>query len=118
MQWIGLGAAAALALGVGISGATAHAATPACAALTGLQLPHAKVTAASDETAGKLPACKIEVTATPTPDSDIRIEVWIPDGDSWNGRYLQLGNGGFAGAIRSPALQTAAANGYAVAATD
>jgi Tannase and feruloyl esterase len=117
MRWIGLGAAAVLALGVSLAGG-AHAATPACAALTGLQLPHARVTAASEEAAGTLTACKIEVTAAPTPDSDIRIEVWIPDGDGWNGRYLQLGNGGFAGAIRSPALQAAAANGYAVAATD
>ncbi len=117
MRWMGL-PAAMLALGIGVSGVTAHAATPACASLTQLQLPHAKVTAASDETAGKLAACKIEVTAAPTSDSDIRIEVWIPDGDGWNGRYLQLGNGGFAGAISSAALQFSAANGYAVAATD
>ena len=114
MRWIGLAVATAvLALS---AGATA-AATP-CTALAALQLPHARVTAAADETAGAIAACKVDVTAAPTPDSDIRIEVWIPKGEAWNGRYVQLGNGGFAGAIESESLRSVAALGYATAATD
>ena len=119
MHRFGLAAMAALTASfVALWAGAAVAATPACAALTALQLPHAKVTAASDETAGPITACKIEVTAAPTPDSDIRIEVWIPDGAAWNGRYLQLGNGGFAGQIPSRSLQAAASAGYAAAGTD
>jgi hypothetical protein len=95
----------------------AHAATP-CAGLTAQALPHATVTSAADTPAGQLTACKIEVTARPSPDSDIGIEIWIPEGAAWNGRYVQFGNGGFAGQILSKRLEAVAALGYAVAMTD
>ncbi|UZJ57894.1 tannase/feruloyl esterase family alpha/beta hydrolase [Pseudomonas sp. KU26590] len=46
-----------------------------------------------------LPAfCRVQVLATPTPDSRIGIEVWLPL-QHWNGRLLGTGNGGGAGAI-------------------
>ncbi len=115
MRWTGLAAAAAVFT---LVAGAASAAPSACAALTALALPHVKVTAASDATAGQITACRIEATATPTPDSDIRIEVWIPEGAAWNGRYVQLGNGGFAGKISSDELQAMAARGYATAQTD
>jgi hypothetical protein len=35
----------------------------------------------------------------PTKDSDIRLVVWIPVGAAWNGKLVQVGNGGFAGAV-------------------
>ena len=111
-----IGVGAALAAWLGLSG-LAHAATP-CAGLTAQVLPHATVTAAADTAAGQITACKIEVTAKPSADSDIRIEVWIPEGAAWNGRYVQFGNGGFAGQIASKRLETVAALGYAVAMTD
>ena len=99
-----------------------HAATPlavtSCAGLAAQALPHAIVTLASDAPAGQLTACKIDVTAKPSPDSDIRNEIWIPEGAAWNGRYVQFGNGGFAGQISSKRLEAAAAVGYAVAMTD
>ena len=101
---------------LGFAGA-ARADTP-CAALTSLSLPHAGVTSAVLTPAGAGKACKINVTARPTADSDIRIEVWIPEGAAWNGRYLQSGTGGFAGSIRSEALAALAAQGFAAAATD
>jgi Tannase and feruloyl esterase len=114
-RWaIGIGAALAAWLGLG---GAALAATP-CAGLTAQVLPHATVTAAADTPAGPIAACKIEVTARPSADSDIRIEVWIPEGAAWNGRYVQYGNGGFAGRIASARLQATAALGYAVAMTD
>ena len=55
-------------------------------------------------------------TARPTSDSDIRFEVVIPA--QWNGRYLQVGNGGFAGDIPERAMLAPLAQGYAVAGTD
>jgi hypothetical protein len=91
----------------------------ACADLKATSLPHAEVTAATAERSGAVELCKISVTSRPTKDSDIRIEVWIPVGEAWNGKFLQVGNGGFAGSIASGRLKaTAASTGYAVAGTD
>src|SRR5579864_8655490 len=101
-----------------LSGGVARAQTP-CASLTSLALPHATVTEAVEVAAGASGhACKVAVTARPTADSDIRIEVWIPEGAAWNGRFVQLGNGGFAGQIDERDLAGLAAAGYAAAATD
>jgi feruloyl esterase len=60
----------------------------------------------------------VSVTAKPTPDSDIKIEVWLPDRDAWNGKLLGVDNGGFSGAINASALGTAIAKGYAAVGTD
>ena len=105
-------------VGMALSAGLARAQT-SCANLTAVALPHASVTRAVDTPLAKGgTACKVEVTATPTADSDIRIQAWIPEGAAWNGRYVQLGNGGFAGQIDEHDLATLAAAGYAVAATD
>jgi feruloyl esterase len=109
--------ATAAALALAGLGAHAAKAETACADLAGVTLPHAKVTSATTETLGKGQACKVEVTSTPTADSDIRIEVWIPVGAAWNGAFVQFGNGGFAGQI--PAyVKLVAGQGYAAAGTD
>lgn len=42
--------------------------------------------------------CKVKLVAVPSNDSRIKIEVWMPAKD-WNGRYYQLGTGGFSGDI-------------------
>jgi len=110
----------------------AQAATGDCAALKLLSLPHATVTSAEDlaqypapadvDPKGppplKTPFCRVKITAAPTADSDIRIELWIPAGEGWNGRYLQVGNGGFAGKIPYYSLVAGLRKGYAVAGTD
>jgi feruloyl esterase len=65
-----------------------------------------------------LPAfCRVSATATPTSDSDIKIQVWLPVA-GWNGRLLGVGNGGFAGLIDYRNLAAALGKGYAAAATD
>ena len=56
------------------------------------------------------------VTARPTPDSDIKVEVWLPD--AWNGKLLGTDNGGFSGAINYAALVAAVTKGYAAVSTD
>ncbi len=46
-----------------------------------------------------LPAfCRVEGVLRPTPDSEIRFEVWMPE-TGWNHRLLGTGNGGFGGTI-------------------
>ena len=46
-----------------------------------------------------LPAfCRVAGTIRPTPDSDIRFEVWMP-ASGWNGKFIGVGNGVWAGAI-------------------
>jgi len=66
-----------------------------------------------------LPAfCRVAVTLTPSSDSDIRIEVWLPDSSTWNGKFQAVGNGGWAGTIGYAAMATALAAGYATTSTD
>src|SRR5262249_37886838 len=70
-------------------------------------------------TAMTLPAfCRVEATARPTSDSDIRFEVWIPPVDAWNGKLQGVGNGGYSGAIGYAAMAAGLRRGYAVASTD
>ena len=73
---------------------------------------------ASDGGFSGLPAfCRVVASARPTPDSDIRVEVWLP-ASNWNGRALGTGNGGLAGSISYPALANGLKAGNAVANTD
>lgn len=119
------------------SSAAAAASSDKCAQLTGLNVPNARITTAKTYAAGmfvgapnpftgadesdyykKLPAfCRVVAVATPTSDSNITIEVWMPPA-GWNGRLLGLGNGGFAGQIVTGEMGAAMARGYAATATD
>src|SRR5579862_7166253 len=65
-----------------------------------------------------LPAfCRVVAEISPTADSTIKMEVWMPV-TGWNGKYQGQGNGGFAGAIGYTALGAAIKRGYAAAGTD
>src|SRR5687767_9752397 len=119
-----------------LSAVHAHAAT--CDSLARLALDNTKVTIAQDVAAGaftppgparqggapqqsrvfaQLPAfCRVAATLTPSSDSDIKIEVWLPA--KWNGKFQAVGNGGWAGTISYTALAAAVAAGYATASTD
>ncbi len=61
--------------------------------------------------------CRVQVTATPTTDSDIKVEVWMPL-QGWNGRLLAVGNGDAGGAISYAAMTNALGRGYATSSTD
>ena len=63
------------------------------------------------------PFCRVAATLRPSSDSDIKIEVWMPSG-GWNGKFLGVGNGGWAGVISYPALADGVRRGYATASTD
>lgn len=62
--------------------------------------------------------CRVSGSAHPVPGSDIRFTVYLPAPERWSGRYYQIGNGGFAGAIHLPTLDEGARRGDAIAATD
>jgi hypothetical protein len=100
-----------------------------CATLAKTNLPNTAVTTAEAIPAGsftppygrpidKLPAfCRIAGSIHPSSDSDVHFEVWLP-ATIWNGKFLSVGNGGFAGSINYFALADDLKRGYATAATD
>jgi feruloyl esterase len=89
-----------------------------CTKLSHTALAHADIISSSRETLPNGVACRITVSSKPTSDSDIRIEVWIPLREAWNGKFVQAGNGGYAGRIPSAQLKELAARGYIAAGTD
>jgi feruloyl esterase len=65
-----------------------------------------------------LPAyCRVALVLTPSGDSHIESEVWLPAED-WNGKLQVVGNGGWAGTISYSAMAAALREGYATASTD
>jgi feruloyl esterase len=62
--------------------------------------------------------CRVAATLTPTENSEIKIALWLPAAGAWNGKYLAVGNGGFAGSIGPSAMIAPLRAGYAVSATD
>jgi feruloyl esterase len=112
-----LAASAIVSLGAFAAPVAARAET-ACADLAKTSLPHAEITSAKAATVAGKDVCQIAVTSRPTKDSDIRLEVWIPVGAAWNGKFVQVGNGGFAGTVPKISFMTPIRAGYAVAGTD
>jgi len=60
--------------------------------------------------------CRVMGTSRPSADSQIRFEVWLPQ--KWNGRYQQLGNGGWAGSIVYQRMGPPLTHGFVAAGTD
>lgn len=102
----------------------------ACAQLTNVRIPQATITAAECMPAGTftppgnapaitgLPAfCRVTAVLRPSPDSHIRIELWLPEA-GWNERFLGTGTGGGAGYINYGALALGLRKGFATANTD
>ncbi|HZF29726.1 MAG TPA: tannase/feruloyl esterase family alpha/beta hydrolase [Gammaproteobacteria bacterium] len=58
------------------------------------------------------PFCRV----TATIETEIKFELWLPD--NWNGKYQQVGNGGYSGALNYPTMGGALAKGYATASSD
>jgi feruloyl esterase len=80
--------------------------------------PPSSSNAASAAAFAALPAfCRVTAKLTPTPDSDIRVEIWLPQ-SGWNRKLQASGNGGLGGAIPYPAMAAAVKAGYAGAGTD
>src|SRR5512134_1787309 len=43
--------------------------------------------------------CRVTMVLKPSSDSHINVELWMPT-QNWNGKFLAVGNGGFAGSIQ------------------
>ena len=115
-----------------IDAGAARAVDPvSCANLTSLKLPHTAITSAKLVAAGEFKApenvranfadlsafCRVSMTIAPTKDSDIKSEAWLPV-TGWNGKFQEVGNGGWNGFIQYAALADALRKGYATASTD
>src|SRR5439155_11282277 len=63
--------------------------------------------------------CRVQMTLKPTSDSLIKMELWLPTQDG-NGKFMGVGNGGFAGSIQglTNEMPQALRLGYATAGTD
>src|SRR5262249_29023954 len=120
-----VGAATALFAWVAIASTPAQASP--CTNLQMLQLKHTTITSAQDNNSGMFtvpspnppqvitglpPHCRVTATLTPTSDSSIRIEAWLPT-NNWNGRFLGTGGGGFQGVITYNSLAGGIQAGFA-----
>lgn len=136
-QWIWMVLAAGSALAVSVAlGAAPAGAQESCESLASIQIPNVMITMAKAVTppfavpslpgrygtpAGQkvnVPFCRVAGYATPTSDSHIRFEVWLPPAEKWNGLYLGEGNPGFVGAISYGGMVREVEEGYATASTD
>lgn len=102
-----------------------------CESLGALKLPSTRIASAQTVAAGAfkplagsaapfkdLPSfCRVEGVISPTSDSEIAFEVWMPTAE-WNGKFHGIGNGGFAGSISYGGLAGALSQGFASASTD
>lgn len=108
-----------------------------CDSLSTLNMPHVTINSAQTVAAGaftppaapgpfrpntalfhSLPAfCRVMATLTPSSDSDIKIELWLPI-SGWNNDFQAIGNGGWNGTIGYEALAEGVKRGFATAATD
>jgi feruloyl esterase len=112
----------------------AFAGTASCDRIKSLRLPDTTITAAETVPAGGFnPAgagprggqaysglpefCRVAATLKPTQDSDIKVEIWLPE-SGWNGKFQAVGNGAWNGAIGYAAMADALRRGYAASSTD
>lgn len=115
---------------VGGVGAALAASLPACQSLTSLALPGVTIsaaqiippgsyTAASGQTFSNLPTfCRVAATATPTNESNINFEVWMPPAGTRNRTFRGEGSGGSAGAITFSLMANAIQRNYATMSND
>lgn len=139
------GMAGALMLFASPAGAATARSAADCGRLAGLKLPDVQITGAQVVAAGAYrpastslarmmgtpgmnvagqiadvpnPAfCQISLTLRPSADSDIRTQVWLPLA-GWNGKYLGVGNFGWAGALMTGGMSSGLSEGYVTASND
>jgi feruloyl esterase len=114
---------------------TAWAAGSSCEDLTKLKLGNTHIDSATMVARGAFPAppgqngqvqpqavaifantpafCRVQVTLKPTSDSDIKVEVWLPQ-DNFSGRLQAIGNGGFGSSIGLANLAQGVTEGFAM----
>lgn len=117
-----VGAAGGLLASVAF-GVTPALATP-CTNLQTLSIFHVTINSATDVTGGSFtppgaaaitglpPFCRVTATLTPSADSAIKVEAWLPE-TNWNGRFLGTGGGGYQGTITYSELANGIMAGFA-----
>ncbi len=122
---------ASTAIPLAVLACSAPALASSCEDLASLKLPDTTIETAESIPAGdyttadkavrkNMPAlCRVVASVKDAPDSDIRIEMWLPK-ENWAGVFHGNGNGGFGGVIATayPAMEAAVRRGYASAMTD
>ena len=61
---------------------------------------------------------RVTMMIHPTEQSNITVVMNLPEPDTWNGKFMGTGNGGYAGSIAEGALLNGIGRGYATANTD
>jgi len=109
-----------------------------CASLASLKIPHVTITLATainpspvyeapnprvpfwnpEPAKVSVPFCRVAGYSEPAPESHIGFEVWLPQADDWNGKYLGIGTPGMVGYISYGALARNMQKAYATASTD
>ncbi|MBL0728319.1 tannase/feruloyl esterase family alpha/beta hydrolase [Piscinibacter sp. HJYY11] len=89
------------------------------ALLSATPLPAGSYTPPGAGPQANLPAfCRMTARATPTADSLIHFEVWVPSGTAWNGKMVVTGNGGYSPSLNYGDMAYAMRQGYAVVGGD
>jgi feruloyl esterase len=126
-----LTAASAILLGCFAVDAAAAGTPTSCASLTSFAFPNTTINSATSMPGGPYvapdawhlvftnlpPYCMVSATISPTSDSSIGVQVWMPT-QRYNGRYLGTGNGGYAGGFFQSELADGINRGFATANTD
>jgi feruloyl esterase len=117
--WAGPLPLSALALAFTALCGTAHAAD--CASLNAMTIGDSTVTSAGIVAAGvpvngaaaSVAFCRVRGTASPSSDSAIKWEVWLPQTEAaWTGRMKVNGTGGYSGATPYPRLAQDVGDGF------
>ena len=108
-----------LLLALGCAAGRSGSAAVTCESLRSFKLAGGEIISAvtdTDKQAGDF--CRVALRLTPTADSSIRTELWLPSPQHWNGKFQGVGNGGLAGDIPYGTLADGLRRRYATAATD
>jgi len=104
--------AVSAALGLLAGAAGSAQAQQACEAMRTFSAPDVRITAAASATS-PVPLCKVDGVI----GREINFSLWLPE--TWNGKFVMGGQGGYAGRVESQVLAMGALEkGYAVAGTD
>lgn len=118
-----------LFVGAALVSLSAHAFASRCDDLAKMEFPHTQIVKVERIENGvfqpeELPAitglpvlCRVVAAIHPVEDSNIHVEVWLPE-STWNSRLQGTGNGGLAGKINYGALSSGVKSGFVTANTD
>lgn len=84
-----------------------------CSALAKIRLVNTRVGSVTTIQNGQMHFCRVAAVSTPTQDSNINFEIWLPPPSRWNGKLYSSVGGASLGAIVLNAMQKGVERGYA-----